>query len=120
MGLKAIAKELDIPVLALSQLSRQVEQRTDHRPQLSDLRESGSIEQDADIVMFIYRDAYYKEREKPSEENLDSMQKWQEAMSKIDHISEIMVAKNRNGPINNIRLFFDKNTTRFGNLDQAH
>jgi replicative DNA helicase len=116
MGLKALAKELDIPVLALSQLSRQVEQRTDHRPQLSDLRESGSIEQDADIVMFIYREAYYKEREKPSEDNLEMMQKWQEMMGKIDNISEIMVAKNRNGPINNIRLFFDKNTTRFENL----
>lgn len=120
MGLKAIAKELDIPVLALSQLSRQVEQRQDHRPQLSDLRESGSIEQDADIVMFIYREAYYKEREKPAEDNLESMQKWQEMMGKIDHISEIMVAKNRNGPINNVRLYFDKNTTRFGNLDSAH
>lgn len=120
MGLKAIAKELDIPVLALSQLSRQVEQRQDHRPQLSDLRESGSIEQDADIVMFIYREAYYKERDKPAEDNIDAMQKWQDMMSKIDHISEIMVAKNRNGPINNIRMFFDKNTTRFGNLDAAH
>ena len=116
MGLKALAKELNIPVLALSQLSRQVEQRQDHRPQLSDLRESGSIEQDADIVMFIYREAYYKEREKPSEDNLEAMRKWQESMAKIDNISEIMIAKNRNGPINNVRLFFDKNTTRFENL----
>ena len=116
MGLKAIAKELNIPVIALSQLSRQVEQRTDHRPQLSDLRESGSIEQDADIVMFIYREAYYKERDKPAEDNLEKMQKWQEEMEKIDNVSEIIIAKNRNGPINNVRLFFDKNTTRFANL----
>jgi replicative DNA helicase len=117
MGLKAIAKELNIPVLALSQLSRQVEQRTDHRPQLSDLRESGSIEQDADIVMFIYRDAYYKERTKPSDDQQEAVRKWQEEMEKIDNISEIMVAKNRNGPINNIRLFFDKNTTKFRDLE---
>lgn len=115
MGLKAIAKELDIPVMALSQLSRQVEQRADHKPQLSDLRESGSIEQDADIVMFIYREAYYKEREKPSDNDTEAMQKWQEVMAQIDNISEIILAKNRNGPISNIKLFFDKNTTRFNN-----
>lgn len=120
MGLKAIAKELDIPVLALSQLSRQVEQRADHRPQLADLRESGSIEQDADIVMFIYREAYYKEREKPSDENQEAIRKWQDIMTKIDNISEIMVAKNRNGPINNVRLFFDKNTTKFKDLETEH
>lgn len=113
MGLKAIAKELDIPVIALSQLSRKVEERTDHRPQLADLRESGSIEQDADIVMFIYREAYYKEREKPSDNNIEEMQKWQELMSHIDNVSEVMVAKNRNGPISNVKLFFDKNTTKF-------
>lgn len=116
MGLKAIAKELDIPVMALSQLSRQVEQRADHRPQLSDLRESGSIEQDADIVMFIYREAYYKEREKPSDDNIEAMQQWQEVMSRIDNVSEIIIAKNRNGPINNVKLFFDKNTTRFSDF----
>ena len=117
MGLKAIAKELDIPVIALSQLSRQVEQRADKKPQLSDLRESGSIEQDSDIVMFIYREAYYKEREKPSEENQEQMLKWQEEMERIDNISEIIVAKNRNGPINSVRIYFDKNTTKFNNLD---
>jgi replicative DNA helicase len=120
MGLKAIAKELDIPVIALSQLSRQVEQRADKRPQLSDLRESGSIEQDADIVMFIYREAYYKEREKPSEAELDAMTKWQEDMAKIDNVSEVIVAKNRNGPINNVRLFFDKNTTKFSNYAEGY
>ncbi len=68
--------------------------------------------------MFIYREAYYKERDKPPEDNLAEMQKWQETMGKIDNISEIMIAKNRNGPINNIRMFFDKNTTRFENLSQ--
>lgn len=117
MGLKAIAKELDIPVIALSQLSRQVEQRADKKPQLSDLRESGSIEQDADIVMFIYREAYYKEREKPSDDNQEMMLKWQEEMERIDNVSEIIIAKNRNGPINNVKLYFDKNTTKFKNLD---
>ncbi len=120
MGLKAIAKELDIPVIALSQLSRQVEQRPDKRPQLSDLRESGSIEQDADIVMFIYREAYYKEREKPSDDDMEAMQRWQETMSKIDNVSDILISKNRNGPIGNVRLFFDKNTTRFGNFEGVY
>jgi len=119
MGLKAIAKELNIPVIALSQLSRAVEQRPDKRPQLSDLRESGSIEQDADQVMFIYREAYYVEREKPSETS-DKMSEWQEKMEKVDRIAEIMFAKNRHGPVNNITLFFDKNTTRFGNFEHYH
>jgi len=120
MGLKAIAKELDIPVLALSQLSRQVEQRADHRPQLSDLRESGSIEQDADIVMFIYREAYYKERLKPSGDDAQAMEKWQAEMEKIDRISEIMISKNRNGPIDNVLLVFDKNTTRFEDTPKGY
>jgi replicative DNA helicase len=116
MGLKAIAKELNIPIIALSQLSRTVESLKPPRPQLSHLRESGSIEQDADIVMFIYRESYYKEREKPSEDNYEEMRKWQEDMEKIRNVSEIMIAKNRNGPINNVRLFFDNNTTRFGDF----
>ncbi len=113
MGLKAIAKELNIPVLALSQLSRAVEQREDKRPQLSDLRESGSIEQDADQVMFIYREGYYIERKKPSEAEPEKMMKWQEQMDKVDNISEIIMAKNRNGPIANVTLFFNKRITRF-------
>lgn len=113
MGLKAIAKELNIPVMALSQLSRKVEERPDKRPQLADLRESGSIEQDADVVMFIYRESYYEERKKPADDNSEAMSKWQEHMDKIHNISEILVSKNRNGPIGNIKLFFDKNTTQF-------
>jgi len=118
-GLKAIAKELDIPVVALSQLSRQVETRDDKRPQLADLRESGTIEQDADVVMFIYREAYYVEREKPQEAS-EKFPAWQEKMEKINNIAEIMVAKHRNGPIGNVELFFDKFLTTFGNLDKGH
>lgn len=119
MGLKAIAKELNIPVIALSQLSRAVEQRPDKRPQLADLRESGSIEQDADQVMFIYREAYYVERDKPAEGS-DKMPQWQEDMDKVDRIAEVMFAKNRHGPVDNVTLFFDKHTTRFGNFDAYH
>jgi replicative DNA helicase len=124
MGLKAIAKELNIPVIALSQLSRQVEQRGKEagskRPQLSDLRESGSIEQDADIVMFIYREAYYKEREEPSHSDIEKWNKWQEEFDAIKNVSEIMVAKNRNGPIGNVRMFFNQSTTEFADLDEHH
>jgi len=118
MNLKAIAKELNIPVIALSQLSRSVEQRPDKRPQLSDLRESGSIEQDADMVMFIYREAYYEERKKPSESDIDALKAWQQKMDEIDNVAEILISKNRNGPIGNITLFFDKNTTKFNNYEE--
>ena len=97
-ALKAIARELKVPLIAGSQLSRLVEQRSDKRPMLSDLRESGSIEQDADIVMFIYRDEIYN----PDTEN--------------KNIAEISVAKNRNGPTGKINLFFDKHLTSFRNL----
>ena len=119
-GLKAVAKELDIPVLALSQLSRAVEQRPDKRPQLSDLRESGSIEQDADVVMFIYREEYYLSREEPPIEKADAYAKWQADMDRAMNVAEVMVAKHRNGPIGNVKLRFDSNLTQFDNLDLQH
>ncbi|WP_127903320.1 replicative DNA helicase [Solirhodobacter olei] len=115
-GLKAIAKELNIPVIALSQLSRQVENRDDKRPQLSDLRESGSIEQDADVVMFVYREEYYKEREKPGEDNLEAMAKWQEVMERCHGKAEVIIGKQRHGPIGTVELSFEGRFTRFGNL----
>ncbi|MBZ8119319.1 replicative DNA helicase [Roseovarius sp. LXJ103] len=118
MGLKAIAKELDIPVIALSQLSRQVENREDKRPQLSDLRESGSIEQDADVVMFVFREEYYAEREKPSDEKLDEIAAWQERMERLHGKAEVIIGKQRHGPIGTIELSFEGRFTRFGNLVQ--
>ncbi|MEP2642097.1 replicative DNA helicase [Roseobacter sp.] len=118
MGLKAIAKELDIPVVALSQLSRQVENREDKRPQLSDLRESGSIEQDADVVMFVFREEYYKEREKPGDHDLDAMAKWQEEMERLHGRAEVVIGKQRHGPIGTVDLSFEGRFTRFGNLVQ--
>jgi replicative DNA helicase len=118
-GLKAIAKELNIPVMALSQLSRAVENRDDKRPQLSDLRESGSIEQDSDVVMFIFREAYYVERKKPNEDS-EKFPAWFEEMQKVNNQAEVMIAKHRNGPIGNVTLHFDGMTTRFGNHDKQH
>ena len=115
-GLKAIAKELDIPVIALSQLSRQVESRDDKRPQLSDLRESGSIEQDADVVMFVYREEYYKEREKPSDHELEKMAAWQDEMERLHGRAEVIIGKQRHGPIGSVELSFEGRFTRFGNL----
>ncbi|RMH50010.1 MAG: replicative DNA helicase [Alphaproteobacteria bacterium] len=117
-GLKAIAKELDIPVVALSQLSRQVEAREDKRPQLSDLRESGSIEQDADVVMFVFREEYYKEREKPSDSNAEALIKWQEEMDRVTGKAEVIIGKQRHGPIGTVELSFDGRFTRFGNLEK--
>ncbi len=117
-GLKAIAKELNIPVIALSQLSRQVESREDKRPQLSDLRESGSIEQDADVVMFVYRDEYYREREKPSDHDLEAMAKWQQIMESVHGKAEVIIGKQRHGPIGTVELSFEGRFTRFGNLVQ--
>ena len=117
-GLKAIAKELEIPVLALSQLSRQVEAREDKRPQLSDLRESGTIEQDADVVMFIYREEYYLARAMP-EEGTDKHMKWQERMGAVHNMAETIVAKQRHGPVGTVKLFFDANLTRFSDLEQV-
>ncbi|MEP3511082.1 MAG: DnaB-like helicase C-terminal domain-containing protein, partial [Lentilitoribacter sp.] len=116
--LKAIAKELDIPVIALSQLSRQVENREDKRPQLSDLRESGSIEQDADVVMFVFREEYYVEREKPSDDHLEDMAKWQEKMERLHGRAEVVIGKQRHGPIGTVDLSFEGRFTRFGNLVQ--
>lgn len=118
-GLKAIAKELNIPVIALSQLSRAVESREDKRPQLSDLRESGSIEQDADVVMFIYREEYYLSRAEP-EVGTEKHLSWQESMSRAHNVAETIVAKARHGPIGTVKLYFDPNLTRFSDLDIAH
>ena len=115
-GLKAIAKELNIPVIALSQLSRQVENRDDKRPQLADLRESGSIEQDADVVLFVYREEYYKEREKPSDHDLEKMAIWQEEMDRLHGRAELILGKQRHGPIGTVELSFEGKFTRFGNL----
>ena len=121
-GLKALAKELDVPVLALSQLSRAVEQREDKRPMLADLRESGSIEQDADVVMFIFREEYYKSREptrgadEPDEKFNKRYQDWQEEFRKVHGIGEIIVAKQRHGPIGAVKLRFDAQTTKFGDF----
>ncbi|MCC6006280.1 MAG: replicative DNA helicase [Rhodobacteraceae bacterium] len=115
-GLKAIAKELEIPVIALSQLSRQVENREDKRPQLSDLRESGSIEQDADVVMFVFREEYYKEREKPGEHDHEAMGKWREEMEKVAGRAELVIGKQRHGPIGTVDLAFEGRFTRFSNL----
>ncbi|OEY86741.1 replicative DNA helicase [Wolbachia pipientis] len=118
-GLKAIAKELNIPVVALSQLSRSVEQRDDKKPQLADLRDSGSIEQDADIVMFLYREEYYELRKQPSEGS-NKHREWQEKMEKIRNIAELMIAKQRNGPIGSIKLYFDSNRGVFKDYTERH
>ncbi|MBN8528116.1 MAG: replicative DNA helicase [Caulobacterales bacterium] len=114
-GLKALAKELSVPIIALSQLSRQVESREDKRPQLSDLRESGSIEQDADCVMFVYREAYYLGRAEPREGSEEHL-KWQQDMDQLQHVAEVIIGKQRHGPIGTVKLSFDADTTRFGNL----
>ncbi len=123
-GLKALAKELNVPVLALSQLSRAVEQREDKRPQLSDLRESGTIEQDADVVMFIYREQYYLERAEPTQrpdeadDKFDKRhQDWQRRCEKAHNLAEVVIAKQRHGPIGSVKLVFQGEFTRFGDLD---
>ena len=116
-GLKAIAKELKVPVVALSQLSRAVEQRDDHKPQLSDLRESGSIEQDADVVMFVYRAAYYLQRKEPQVATVEHAE-WQQKMGEIAHLAQILIAKQRHGPIGNIDLEFEEMFTKFKDLQR--
>lgn len=118
-GLKAIAKELNIPVLALSQLSRSVESREDKRPMLSDLRESGSIEQDADVVMFVYREEYYLHRAEP-DMGTEKHREWQEKCERALNIGEAIVAKARHGPIGSVRMHFDGHVTRFSDLDEIH
>ncbi len=126
-GLKALAKELGVPVLALSQLSRSVESREDKRPQLSDLRESGSIEQDADAVMFVYRDEYYLQQRAPKQMAFDSedkfqsaLEKWQRDMEAVHNKAELLLEKQRHGPTGKIDLFFEGEFTRFADLDMVH
>ncbi|MGF1648905.1 MAG: replicative DNA helicase [Hyphomicrobiaceae bacterium] len=114
-GLKALAKELDVPIIALSQLSRQVEQREDKRPQLSDLRESGSIEQDADVVMFVFREEYYVERAKPNE-GTPEFTDWMAKMQQVAGRAEVIVGKQRHGPVGTVQLAFESQFTRFANL----
>ncbi|MBN9507827.1 MAG: replicative DNA helicase, partial [Alphaproteobacteria bacterium] len=126
-GLKAIAKELAVPVLALSQLSRSVESREDKRPLLSDLRESGSIEQDADVVMFVYRDEYYLQQRAPKQIGFDSddkfhdaVEKWQRDMERVHNRAELLIEKQRHGPTGKFDLFFEGEFTRFADLDLQH
>lgn len=114
-GLKALAKELHVPVLALSQLSRQVEQREDKRPQLADLRESGSIEQDADVVMFVFREEYYLERNQPRE-NTEEHRQWQQDMEAVTGKADVIIGKQRHGPTGTVTLQFTPEFTRFSNL----
>ena len=114
-GLKALAKELSVPVLALSQLSRAVEHRDDKKPQLSDLRESGSIEQDADVVMFVYREAYYLQGKEPRPATVEHAE-WQAKMNDISHLAEIIIGKQRHGPTGNVMLEFEAMFTKFKDL----
>jgi replicative DNA helicase len=114
MGLKSLAKELSVPVLALAQLSRQVENREDKRPQLADLRESGSIEQDADVVMFIFREAYYL-RNAPKEGTVEHLA-WQEKIDPIRNLAEVIISKQRHGPVGTVKLHFNEDLTKFSNL----
>ncbi len=120
-GLKALAKELSVPIIALSQLSRQVESRDDKRPQLSDLRESGSIEQDADVVLFVYRDAYYLKNAEPRDFNSAEHGEWQAKYDKVRFQAEVIIGKQRHGPTGTVPLHFDGQFTRFGDsIDSAH
>lgn len=125
-SLKALAKELNVPVLALSQLSRAVESRDDKRPHLSDLRESGSIEQDADVVMFVYREEYYLKNAEPVEkdgEKLDAFNdrydKWKARLEEVHSTAEVIIEKQRHGPTGSVRLYFEAEYTKFGNLDNG-
>ena len=115
-GLKALAKELNVPVLALSQLSRAVELRDDKKPQLADLRESGSIEQDADVVMFVFREAYYLERKEPTLGSVEHAE-WRQKMDEVSSLAEIMISKQRHGPTGNVKVEFEAMYTKFKNLE---
>ena len=126
-GLKAIAKELEVPVIALSQLSRAVETREDKRPQLADLRESGTIEEDADMVMFLYRDEYHLEQRMPKDSAFEQSDKfhtaiedWKQKMERAHNKAELIIAKQRHGPTGTIQLFFEGEFTRFADLDVVH
>jgi replicative DNA helicase len=114
-GLKALAKELEVPIVALSQLSRQVESREDKRPQLADLRESGSIEQDADVVLFVFREEYYLQSRKPAEGTAEFFE-WEAKMEAVHGIAEVIIGKQRHGPTGTVKLQFDAEVTRFSNL----
>jgi replicative DNA helicase len=114
--LKALAKELNVPILALSQLSRQVESRDDKRPQLSDLRESGSIEQDADVVLFVYREEYYHQMRKPLESNREKFAEWLAEADNVHGKAEVIIGKQRHGPTGTVELQFDAAVTRFSSL----
>jgi replicative DNA helicase len=119
-NLKALAKELNVPILALSQLSRQVENREDKRPQLSDLRESGSIEQDADVVMFVYREEYYHAMRKPPESNKEKFLEWETEGNRVVGKADLIIGKQRHGPTGTVELQFDAAVTRFADLDAKH
>jgi replicative DNA helicase len=126
-GLKQLAKELDVPVLALSQLSRAVEQREDKRPQLSDLRESGSIEQDADMVWFVFREDYYLNAKEPKipvdgddPKIFEQHDQWQRDMERVYGLAEVIVAKQRHGSTGKVRMKFDSRVTRFSDLAEDH
>ena len=116
-SLKALAKELNVPIVALSQLSRQVENRDDKRPQLSDLRESGSIEQDADVVLFVFREEYYLSNKEPRP-GTDEHIKWQTEMEAAHGKAEVIIGKQRHGPTGTVNLQFEASVTRFDNLAQ--
>jgi len=113
-----MAKELEVPVIALSQLNRAVDQRPDRRPVMSDLRESGAIEQDADVVMFIYREEYYERRKEPAM-NTPQHAEWQEKMDQIHNLADIIIGKQRHGPIGNVTLHFNAPLTKFSDHAQS-
>ncbi|HRW59230.1 MAG TPA: replicative DNA helicase [Defluviicoccus sp.] len=124
-GLKALAKELNVPILALSQLSRAVEQREDKRPQLADLRESGTIEQDADVVMFIFREEYYVQRQQPNahaadRDGIEKYEAWQRRLETVANKAEVLIAKQRHGPTGNVPLIFDAAVTAFRDAEITH